>query len=332
MAIYNGLISLPWSLKLIYGLITDNVKIFGLNRKPYLIFFAFIQFLMMFILYYWDHDNPMEVTLYLMTASLSMAFSNVVIDAVLVIQARNDHELGSQDLLTLAWLWNGLGGVLGCIIAGFMMERYHPRNAFLFYGVYGLVVMVACFFLSSEAELNYLVGEKEIITEWSSEVLAGQTPSEAAQARQAILDARPPRGEEGFWPNTKKNFRIIWDAVKRKEVYFIIIYFILDGFTNPSFADFSYFFLMNVVGISKFMFAMITLIGQVCSVIGVIIYGSFLRKVETRWVIFWNVIINIVGSFLNYCFAMRWNLQMGISDMAFIIFSDVVFGALNTAF
>ena len=36
---------LPWSLKLIYGLITDNVKIFGMNRKPYLIFFAFIQFL-----------------------------------------------------------------------------------------------------------------------------------------------------------------------------------------------------------------------------------------------------------------------------------------------
>jgi Na+/melibiose symporter-like transporter len=117
-----------------------------------------------------------------------------------------------------------------------------------------------------------------------------------------------------------------------KEVYCIILYFILDGFTNPSFLDFSYFFLMNVVGVSKFMFAMITLIGQVCSVIGVIIYGTFLRKVETRWVLFWNVIINIVGSFLNYCFAMRWNLQMGISDMTFIIFSDVVFGALSTAF
>lgn len=40
---------------------------------------------MMFILYYWDHESPMEVTLYLMTASFSMAFSNVVIDAVLVI-------------------------------------------------------------------------------------------------------------------------------------------------------------------------------------------------------------------------------------------------------
>jgi MFS-type transporter involved in bile tolerance (Atg22 family) len=85
MAIYNGLISLPWSLKLIYGIITDNVPIFGMYRKPYLIFFAFLQFLMMFILFYWEHNNALEVTFLLMTASFSMAFSNVVIDAVLVI-------------------------------------------------------------------------------------------------------------------------------------------------------------------------------------------------------------------------------------------------------
>jgi len=94
-----------------------------------------------------------------------------------VIQSRNDPELGSQDLLTVANLFQGLGGVLGCIIAAFMMERYHPKNAFLMYGLYSLVVMVCCFFLSSEAELNYLVGEKEIITEWSSEIQDGETPS-----------------------------------------------------------------------------------------------------------------------------------------------------------
>jgi len=152
------------------------------------------------------------------------------------------------------------------------------------------------------------------------------------EARRKIEEARPELGEEGFWHNFKKNMRLIWKCLMQKEVYCIVIYFLLDGLTNPSFADFSYFFLMNVIGISKFMFAMITLIGQVCSVIGVIIYTMFLRKVEVRWVLFWNCVINVIGSFLNYAFAMRWNLTWGISDMAFIIFSDVVFGALSTAF
>jgi hypothetical protein len=31
-------------------------------------------------------------------------------------------------------------------------------------------------------------------------------------------------------------------------------------------------------------------------------------------------------------FAMRWNLAMGINDYVFIIFSDVVFGAISTSF
>ena len=152
------------------------------------------------------------------------------------------------------------------------------------------------------------------------------------EARRQKEEAKPPPGEEGFWHNFKKNMGLIWKCLMQKEVYCIVIYFLLDGLTNPSFADFSYFFLMNVIGISKFMFAMITLIGQVCSVIGVIIYTVFLRKVEVRWVLFWNCVINVIGSFLNYCFAMRWNLSWGISDMTFIIFSDVVFGALSTAF
>lgn len=89
---------------------------------------------------------------------------------------------------------------------------------------------------------------------------------------------------------------------------------------------------MNVVGLNKFMFAMIQLIGQIFSVIGVVIYGAFLRKVEVRWVLFWNCVITVISNFFNYAFAKRWNLDWGFSDMEFIIFSDVITNALNTAF
>jgi len=89
---------------------------------------------------------------------------------------------------------------------------------------------------------------------------------------------------------------------------------------------------MNVIGVTKFMFAMITLIGSVCSVIGVIIYELFLKETEVRTVLFWNVVIGVIGAWLNYSFAMRWNLELEISDYFMIIFSDVVFGAFGMAF
>jgi hypothetical protein len=42
-------------------------------------------------------------------------------------------------------------------------------------------------------------------------------------------------GEEGFWYNFKRNMRGIGNSLLRKEIYFLIIYFILDGLINPSF-------------------------------------------------------------------------------------------------
>ena len=65
---------------------------------------------------------------------------------------------------------------------------------------------------------------------------------------------------------------------------------------------------------------------------GVIIYEQFLKTTEVRTVLFFNVIINIVGSFLSYSFAMRWNLSWGISDYFFLFTTDVVFGAVSMAF
>jgi len=85
MALYNSLITLPWCFKILFGLITDNVPVCGLKRKPYLIFFGLLQFLVMFILFVMEPDSALVVTGLLTVASLSMAFSNVTVDAILVV-------------------------------------------------------------------------------------------------------------------------------------------------------------------------------------------------------------------------------------------------------
>lgn len=46
-----------------------------------------------------------------------------------------------------------------------------------------------------------------------------------------------------------------------REIYSLVIFFIVKGFISPSFEDFSYFFLLNEIKISKFVFSMLVLIG-----------------------------------------------------------------------
>ena len=84
IVVYKSVIFIPWALKVFIGLITDNIKIFGLKRKPYLIIMALLQFVSASALYFYDLDNVMMVVLLLTLTSFAMCFQNVVIEAILV--------------------------------------------------------------------------------------------------------------------------------------------------------------------------------------------------------------------------------------------------------
>ena len=110
----------------------------------------------------------------------------------------------------------------------------------------------------------------------------------------------------------------------------MVIFLLLKGLLSPSFEQYSYFFLLNVIKISKFMFAMLVLIGQICHIIGALIYKAFCRNIETRWLVFFAFVVSVIGAFLNYAFAKRWNLDWGIPDLYFLVFTDVVFSVIST--
>ena len=73
---------------------------------------------------------------------------------------------------------------------------------------------------------------------------------------------------------------------------------------------------------------MLVLVNQVGTIFGVFIYELFLKIVETRWLLFWNVIFSIFGAFLMYVFAMRWNLACNINDHVYLVVITLIISAL----
>lgn len=146
----------------------------------------------------------------------------------------------------------------------------------------------------------------------------------------AEVNQREIEKRDGFCYNLKKNCQAIGRAIQMREIYFIVIFFIAKGILNPTFEEFSYFFLLNVIGISKFMFALLVLIGNICHVVGALFYKAFCRSVETRWMVLFAMLVQVVSTFLNFCFAKRWNKDIGISDLVFLLFTDIVFSVVGT--
>lgn len=82
---------------------------------------------------------------------------------------------------------------------------------------------------------------------------------------------------------------------------------------------------MDVIGVSPFMYSMLVLVGMICTMIGALIYKACFRATDTRLVVFFGQIIGIIGAFFSYVQAKRWNLEIGIDDITYLFFTDVVF-------
>jgi integral membrane sensor domain MASE1 len=79
-----------------------------------------IQFTSLMIASFATIPNPNVIAVVLMFLSLSGAFIDVVMDAMMVIEAKKNPEQGSQELLSLAWMVAGVaaivGGIAGAVI------------------------------------------------------------------------------------------------------------------------------------------------------------------------------------------------------------------------
>lgn len=310
---YMSLISITWSVKILYGLISDNLPVAGTKRKSYVIIMGFLQFLSLLSVYAFEITHGLSVAVLLSVSSMCIAFINVVVDAIVCVQARKDPVHGSQDLMSLAWIANGLGGVAGCLLGGYMTQYCHPKYSFLIFSIMGLILALCGLGLSAECELD----EQELQAE-----LTGQ---QAREQRNQL------GGCSQILHKLSVNLGHIYNALLMKEIYMVLLFFLVNGFLSPSFGQFSYFFMLNVAHISKFQFAMFGVISRACHVLGTIYYKSYLKDTETRTIIFYSTAISVVSSFVHLAFAMRWNLRIGVSDIVFIVFTDVVFGCLSLA-
>jgi predicted MFS family arabinose efflux permease len=144
--------TLPWAFKLIYGLIADNVVLFGSRKKVFIIMGSLIQFLCLQALCWIPFENPAPVAYLMMIINMSLAFMDLVVDSIMVVQQRRDLKNGAEVLRSYASSFQMTGILLGSCVGGYMNQYYHPKWTFLLYSAIGASVAVSGCTLSSEID------------------------------------------------------------------------------------------------------------------------------------------------------------------------------------
>jgi hypothetical protein len=287
----------PWSLKLLYGLIADNITVGGSRKKGFMLIGAVAEIIALQLLFWcrFTADYALVVALLAMVINWSQAFMDLIVDTILIDQARKNPASGSEDLRSLASFFQCAGMVTGSLLSGAINQYYEPYWCFLLYSTIGLFVSVAAMRL-----------DREIDTKGVDEM-------------------------RGFCQDLKKSF---WETVKIRhvpEIYLSLAFLIVSSIFSPAFNEFSFYYNTNVRHISKATIGVLDTVGSFANLSGVMIYGMFFKDFEFRTLLFMATWVGLIGSGLSICYILKMNQAIGISDELYLALSSLIFGMLGMA-
>lgn len=96
MQVLTSIINFPWSIKVVYGLLADNVPLCGSKRRSYISLNGIMQFLFLLPLVPAGLlESKYLITFFLTMYAVNVAFNDAIIDALIVVQSRRDEKHGS---------------------------------------------------------------------------------------------------------------------------------------------------------------------------------------------------------------------------------------------
>jgi len=111
---------------------------------------------------------------------------------------------------------------------------------------------------------------------------------------ESIGNAEQELDSTSFCIDVKRNLKEVKQACSMKAYYSVILYLLIGSIAVPSFSSFSYYFLLDEVHLSKFMYSMLTLLAYICLMIGSLLYNRYFSETEYRKLILIDALITIV--------------------------------------
>jgi len=156
--------TLPWSVKPLYGLLTDALPICGKRRKSYIIIGA-VSGAMSWIALALLTTELWHAAIFLTIGAISGAIVNVCAEAV-TVECSSGRSFGRAATLQ-SWQWGtgNASSLLGAIIGGYGLDLLGHKYIFLLTGIVVLIQVPAAIY-AEEPDCPENRSSGELVTEW----------------------------------------------------------------------------------------------------------------------------------------------------------------------
>ncbi|HIK45666.1 MAG TPA: folate/biopterin family MFS transporter [Leptolyngbyaceae cyanobacterium M65_K2018_010] len=147
VAALTGIATLPWTIKPLFGLVSDGLPIFGYRRRPYLVLSGLLG-----AASWWALATVVQSSWGAIAAislsSLSVAIGDVIVDSLVVERARGESLGTAGTLQSLAWGAAAVGGLLTAYLGGVLLEQVSTRTVFAITATFPLIVSMVAWLIS----------------------------------------------------------------------------------------------------------------------------------------------------------------------------------------
>lgn len=136
----------PWSVKPIYGILSDCVPIRGRRRLPYLNIASILSLVPWLFLGVVEpaRNSYVLLTIFLTLQNLGSAMADVVVDAMVAEAAKQERARFVGDLQSLSWLAMAIGGIVGSLVGGIALSDLRIDVVFLIFSIFPTIQLFAC--------------------------------------------------------------------------------------------------------------------------------------------------------------------------------------------
>jgi folate/biopterin transporter len=284
VAALTGIAALPWIVKPIFGFVSDGLPIFGYRRRPYLMLSGLLGVGAWLSLANLVHTAA-AATLAIAISSLSVAFSDAIVDALVVERARSESIEKSGSLQSLCWGASALGGLLTAYFGGLLLEHFTTRTVFAVTAVFPLLVSIAALWI-----VELPIGHAD-------EVVATET--------------------------IKSQMQQLWQALTQKVIWMPTLFLFLWQCTPTADAAFFYFS-TNELGFTPEFLGRVRLVTALASLLGVWLFQRFLKTIPFRQIFLWTTIFSSLLGLTTLLLVTHTNRTLGIDDRWFALGDSLV--------
>ena len=287
-----GVVTLPWMIKPLFGFISDGLPMFGYRRRPYLVISGILGSATLLSMGTIVHST-WAATIAIALSSLSVAFSDVIVDSLVVERARVESQAKAGSLQSLCWGSTAIGGLITAYFSGLLLQYFSTRTVFLVTAIFPLIISLVAG-LIAETPI-----EKDNLSNQENNPL--DIPNQLKQVKQAFT-------QPAIWIPTA--FIFLWQSTPSGETAY-------------------FYFFTNELHFQPEFLGRVHLVTSLASLIGIWIFQRFLKAVPFKVICGWSIVISAALRMTMLILVTHTNRVLGIDDQWFSLGDSLVLAVMG---